>query len=172
MQLLDQAAPDFNDPIGLLLACHERMLGMCDLLERMVEYQQEKGVDADMAESAKKLLNYFDTAAPHHHADEDEDLFPHLQEIEGAGVLLKALTAQHGLHDMLWSKLRVCLEKLAEQQECAQLGALSQTFVSAYRAHIEIENDRLLPMAAQALSDDQLKAIGASMAARRGVSPD
>ena len=37
MSLLRPAAPDFSDPLGLLAACHERMLANCALLQRMLD---------------------------------------------------------------------------------------------------------------------------------------
>lgn len=170
MQLLDEPAPDFSDPLGLLRACHDRMLKHCELLERMCAHQDDNGLDDDLVDSAKKVLRYFDTAAEHHHADEEEDLFPHLTEQAELAVMLKALTAQHGLHNMLWEKLRGCLQTLAGGEPCPQLAAHSRTFVSAYRAHIDIENNRLLPLAEQVLDKKTRQAIGRSMAARRGIS--
>lgn len=170
MQLIDEPAPDFSDPIGLLRACHDRMLKHCELLERMCAYQDENGLDDDLIQSAKKVLRYFDNAAEHHHADEETDLFPHLMEQPEIAVMLKALTAQHGLHNMLWDKLRTCLQTIADGETCPQLAAHSRTFVSAYRAHIDIENNRLLPLAEQVLDQTTRIAIGRAMAARRGVT--
>ena len=44
-----------------------------------------------------------------------------------------------------------------------------RTVRAAYEAHIAEENDVLLPLCAEALTPEDLAAIGAEMAARRNV---
>jgi len=43
-----------------------------------------------------------------------------------------------------------------------------QAFTEAYAAHIQREDDELLPMAARLIADDALAAISQAMRARRG----
>ncbi len=47
--------------------------------------------------------------------------------------------------------------------------AAAAHFVAVYERHIELENGKLLPLAAKLLSATQLEIIGRNMAARRGV---
>ena len=47
MSLLSPPAPDFNDPLGLLAACHQRILGFCDLLERLGPWIDANGLDKE-----------------------------------------------------------------------------------------------------------------------------
>ena len=88
--LSQEQAPDFSDPLGLLKACHQRMLGFCDLLEKIIEHIKEHGVDADVNQSAQKVHRYFSSAAMFHHMDEEQDLFPLL-----IGSSLKLATIIH-----------------------------------------------------------------------------
>ena len=46
--------PDFDDPLGMLHACHERMLEHCDILEQLVPHIADKGVDSEARSAASK----------------------------------------------------------------------------------------------------------------------
>jgi len=160
-------APDFSDPLGLLAACHRRMLGFCELLERMCDYQDTHGVDTDLIASAERLLRYFDNAAPLHHQDEEQDLFPCLQTEPQLQGLCAQLQAEHPQHDALWRALRPQLLAISEGTQADDLAKDTAPFVAAYRAHIQLENEQLLPRAASLLDAGQLRAIGEAMRARR-----
>ena len=45
--------PDFDDPLGVLRACHERMLSHCDMLQKLPEHVAANGVD----EEARSAIN-------------------------------------------------------------------------------------------------------------------
>jgi len=151
----------------MLKACHQRMLDLCDLLERMCDYQVKQGVDQAMTESARKVLRYFEIAAPHHHADEEENLFPPLRKIPTLHALLEKLTRDHQQHDSLWQDLKPCLQRIESGQSCSSLSVQTKAFVNAYRPHIKIENEQVLPQANQHLNAEELSIIGQAMAARR-----
>ncbi len=67
--------PDFNDPLGILKACHQRMLMYCGILDKLIPHIADKGVDAEARSAIGKVKTYFSTSAVHHHQDEEEDLF-------------------------------------------------------------------------------------------------
>lgn len=165
--LLDEAAPNFDDPLGLIRACHGRMLKLLELMERMIEYQTDKGVDKDLSDSAQKVLRYFDIAAPLHHQDEELDLFPLIQHDADLAAMAETLEVEHAHHDRLWSQLRPALVNIVEGQSDGRLNHLAPEFIQAYRDHIAIENDQLLPAAAKLLQDTDLSPMGERMAARR-----
>ena len=67
--------PGFDDPIGLLRACHEKMLSHCDLLAALLD---KDTLDDEAREAARNLVRYFSQSAPLHHRDEEEELFPRI----------------------------------------------------------------------------------------------
>ena len=48
---LPEQLPGFDDPLGLLRACHDRMLAHCELLESLAESPDSK--------VAQQVLRYF-----------------------------------------------------------------------------------------------------------------
>ncbi len=168
MSLLTSAAPDFTDPLGMLSACHQRMLGFCELLERLPDWIVENGVDAEATTAAQRIIRYFDTAGRLHHQDEEQDLFPMLINDPKLGVLIAELRAQHADLEQYWQALRGPLVTLVEKSENpAGLAASIAPFCAAYRAHIEREETQLLPRARSLLDATQQALLGEYMAQRR-----
>ena len=83
-------AVGFEQPFEMLEACHDRVRRSLALLRRIVDHVDAHGHDAASRSAVADVLRYFDLAGPHHHEDEEEDLFPAL--IEKA----RRLSGQHG----------------------------------------------------------------------------
>lgn len=162
-------APDFSDPLGLLTACHRRMREHCDLLERLHAHTLEHGSDAQAMGAADRVLNYFSTAARHHHNDEEQDLFPRLREDAGLANVIDDLIAGHIELEATWDTLREAIEAIALGHAISDWHMGMQAFVGAYRKHIEIEDTHILPIARTMLEDQDLAALAEAMAERRGV---
>ena len=169
MSLLGEAAPDFDDPLGLLAACHGRMRSFCDLLERLPAWIAQHGIDTEAVAGAQRVLRYFDVAAPLHHADEEQDLFPLLAAQPDAATLIERLLAEHAHLERNWDRLAAELRPLVAADATAGPGlqAAIDAFCSAYRAHIALEDTQLLPLAHARLQAGQLRAMGRHMAQRR-----
>jgi hemerythrin-like domain-containing protein len=159
---LPEDLPGFDDPIGLLRACHEKMLAHLDLLEGLV-------ASPDTA-SAQQVVRYFTSSAPLHHRDEEEDLFPRLnrQSIKIA-ELIYSLKKDHEQLDRLWSELAPVLRQLPADGLESTFIEQVHAFCKLCREHIQRENREFLPLAAGSLSQQELGAVGEAMAARRGV---
>jgi len=164
-------APDFGDPLGMLAACHRRIERQLGTLDRLQRHLPEHGCDEDARAAARAILRYFDNAAPNHHADEEESVFPRLAAVapaEAAG-LIAALERDHETLTANWRRLRPQLAGI-EAGERANLDAKEVEQVrAAYDAHIAREEGELIPLAAKTLGTDAIAAIGREMAARRGV---
>lgn len=162
-------------PLEMLSACHGRVERQCETLLRLGPHLQQHGADTAAREAAQAVLRYFDQAAVHHHADEEQDLFPALLEAMAGSdaVCLRQLTAglthDHRQMEGQWRALRALLQPLADGRPMAWDTALVDAFVGAYRQHIEREETELLPMAQRLLSEAQLQAIGRAMRERRGI---
>lgn len=173
-----QAAVGFDAPLAMLAECHRRVERQCATLTRLVAHLDAHGSDAPAREAATAVMRYFDLAAPNHHADEEEDLFPALIEAMAGSdaVCLREITASlradHAELDRRWAALRRTLEAIAAGRSAALAADEARAFAELYARHIAREERELLPMAERLLGDAELAAIGAAMRRRRGLSDD
>lgn len=168
-------AAGFEVPLEMLAACHGRVQAQCSTLQRLLPHLAAHGADLAAQQAATAVMRYFDTAAVHHHADEEADLFPALLEaMAGSDAvcireLTQALAAEHRLLEAHWQRLRTALTAVAAGDATQLTATLVQDFVNLYAGHIDREEAELLPMAARLLDDTTLDRIGLAMRQRRGV---
>src|SRR5512146_1236308 len=166
---------DFEHPMEMLKACHERIEMQCETLQRLAAHLPVSGCDAQAQQAASNIMRYFDSAGRHHHEDEEQDVFPHLtaaskgKETARVASLVSRLTAQHREMEKAWSKLRDLLATIAYGDSAPLDQGEVEHFCGLYRDHISLENENLIPLATQLITVEDLAAIGRSMAARRGV---
>ena len=178
ISLLGPAAPAFDEPLEMLDACHGRIEAQLQTLERLVEHLPRHGVDAAARQAIEGVIRYFRVAAPHHHQDEEMDLFPALrQAVAGATAaeqdevmsLTDALLADHRRMDAARDAMLEHLGKLlaggAVELSADAVAAMAQL----YRQHIQVESERLLPLARRVLPEAVARSVGERMAARRGA---
>ncbi|MBU3739394.1 MAG: hemerythrin domain-containing protein [Rhodoferax sp.] len=165
-----------GQPLALLGACHRRVERQCDTLGRLPSHLADYGSDAVAQEASRAVLRYFDTAAVHHHADEEQDLFPALlahalpRERDAVGTLTESLVREHRLLEQQWQVLRDPLQRIADAQVLVLDSRQVDAFRQAYRSHIGREDAILLPLAERILPTEALKTLGQSMARRRGLT--
>src|SRR5262245_1453716 len=112
-------AAGFELPLEMLAACHLRIEAQCATLQRLVPHLGAHGADQQARDAASAVMRYFDSAARHHHADEEADLFPALIEsMAGSDAvclrdLTASLSADHRELDRRWRQLRRALEQVA-----------------------------------------------------------
>ena len=169
--LSDQSAPNFDDPLGMLSACHGRIGRQLETLARLQRHLPEHGCDHDARVAARGILKYFDTAAPNHHADEEGSLFPRLARARPGGIetLLADLERDHAALAANWRRLRPLLAAIAGGQRANLSPGQVAAVTAAYDAHIAREERDLIPLAAQTFDAATIAAIGREMALRRGV---
>jgi hemerythrin-like domain-containing protein len=169
--LLGAVAPGFNRPLDVLEACHERITRQCDTLEKLLAHLPAHGSDDQAQHAAHAVMTYFDTAAVHHHDDEERNLFPLLEQAGAPGVcdLVETLTLEHDELALLWRQLRPDLQQVEQGRVVALDEGLVRRFIGLYRSHLEFENTRVLPLARQVLGRPEIERLGRAMAARRGV---
>ncbi|WP_198415347.1 hemerythrin domain-containing protein [Sulfuriferula plumbiphila] len=167
---MPKPAPGFDDPLGLLRACHERILGHCDTLERLVSHLRRHGADQDAQLAAARILRYFQVGAPLHHEDEERDLFPALRAHSGfpafQRAVLENLVVQHRELDTLWVQLEAALQAISRG---APADLPVQPFVALTRAHIAVEEQEIFPLAERYLDAAALGVLGRVMQARRQI---
>jgi hemerythrin-like domain-containing protein len=169
--LLGVAAPGFDRPLEVLEACHGRIVKQCDTLDKLLAHLPVHGADTQAQQAARSVLAYFDTAAVHHHDDEERNLFPLLEQAGAPGAcdLVETLTLEHDELALLWRRLRVALQQIEAGKADSLDEALARRFVALNRNHLEFENTHVLPLARQVLGSAQVDRLGQAMAARRGV---
>lgn len=172
-------AAGYDEPLELWLACHDRVRRMIGLLQRLIEHLNKQGPDESARITATSILRYFDEAAPHHHADEEQDLFPRLLKrarakgnsaaAESIADAIATLQADHIEMKGLWTALREPLRQIEAGKAAHIDEVVAALFAMRYRHHVEVEDTLLAPALRKTLTKADLAAIGQAMAARRGV---
>lgn len=171
----EQALTDFEKPLEMLEACHDRIEMQCEALRKLVAHLPAHGCDAQAQQAASNVMRYFDGAGRHHREDEELDLFPRLmasatgQNAERLALLIDQLKREHKDVEQTWLGLRDVLERIAHGENAPLDEKKVGRFCGAYRAHIAVEEANLFPLAGMLLQADALAALGKSMAARRGI---
>lgn len=169
------SSASFEVPLEMLAACHGRVHAQCDTLLRLLPHLAAHGADRAAQQAASAVMHYFDTAAVHHHADEEVDLFPALIEsMAGSDAvclrdITRALAADHRELERRWHQVRAGLQAVTAGDACGLAAADVQGFIDHYAQHIAREEAELLPMAQRLLGDAELDRIGRAMRARRGL---
>lgn len=171
--------PGYDNPLGLLTACHRRVEGFladqAEVTERLAGGALSF-IDRTLLENA---LQYFREAAPLHTADEEQSLFPRLRLRGDAALVAMAeqLHAEHAVADPLHAAVNAAVAEwlAADHLDPARAAALLADLnglQALYAAHIAREDGELLPAAKACLLPADLQVMGREMAARRGVDFD
>ena len=146
-------AVELHGPVNEFHGAHEHIIDGLHALENLPAL-------AEALERARRIatmvLNLFDRVVHEHHADEEQELFVHVQKSctdirEGHRVqeLVARLAAEHRRIEKMWAKLRPAVALTAEgkvhglpdfRTEVAQLVAL-------YLEHAQLEEEVFLPLA-------------------------
>ena len=165
----ERGAPGFDDPLGLLAACHERIEGLCATLVRLKTHVRARGGDLNAQMAAERVWGYFAQAGRWHHEDEEHDLAPLLERV-GDGELTTTMARLMAEHRDL-ERAYAPLERMLRALPAVPADLPIEPYVSLMRAHMEAENTVILPRARAVLAPSDLAALGRAMAARRGVTP-
>jgi hemerythrin-like domain-containing protein len=167
--IASSATSSFEDPLSLLLACHDKVRHFARLTLRLGTHVSHRGADAEAAQAAASILRYFDLAAPLHHADEEEDLFPALRALNSRVLCttLDELEAEHNVLENLWHSVQPWLEATTKNDRAATPSTLA-AFARRHMQHADREENQAYA-AVGTLPDDVLAAIGRNMRKRRGA---
>ncbi len=170
---------NFADPLGLLAGCHRRIERFLGVLRSIAQTNPGGPLSPEHARALEAALNYFRDAAPKHHADEEQDLFPQLRALDRpeAGPLLSRLAeleAQHRSAALSHAELdslgrRWLAENRLSEPDAARFTDLTAALDNLYPAHIAHEESEVFPFAQAVLSNNAKHALGRRMAERRGA---
>lgn len=170
----------FDSPIELLETCHEKVLRFTNLMLKLEIHVSKRGADARAREAAQSILRYFTIAAPLHHQDEEEDLFPALRLLNPESIGLQhfhtlissieRLEREHQTLEKLWAISRVWLEKI-EQGENSPAPNILKEYVAMYQNHVAQEEAEIYPHTAL-LAQETLQSLVHKMTQRRRLVKD
>jgi hemerythrin-like domain-containing protein len=177
---LFEPAPTFDDPLGMLRACHRRIERALTVIERIAAVERLGTLDAPTEEALRQTLHYFRTGVPRHAKDEEESLFPRMRwalrdRAPAAAACLDTLEEEHVAADAAHQELEALGERLldagrfATAEERAWFSELIGSLRRLYQQHIRREDVELFPLAAMVMDEQGRYAIGAEMAARGGI---
>lgn len=166
MNLFDTRSVTFDDPIEMLYACHGKVRSFCRQTAMLPAYTAEHGRNGVVLQAVAQISRYFNVAAPLHHQDEEEDLFPLLlRHFPDTRPRIETLLAQHESLHACWTAVAQEFARIEADPAYRLQDEVMQRFSAGYGAHLELEEPlfetgRRLPAA-------ELAAIGRNMAARR-----
>ena len=176
--LLFETPAGFDEPLEMLLGCHRRIEKQLATLQRLRVHLSQRGVDAEASRAAQAILDYFVRAAPNHHHDEEDDLFPLIEaRITDTGeaarftAFRESLLKDHRDLEAAWARLRRPLEGIADGLMRQLPEAEVQAFVKGYAHHILTEEAALEDFFSRWLDQEDRARLGRAMAARRKISP-
>ena len=162
-------AIDFSDGLKILLAYHERFLVEGQRLMAFAATVAQKGLDEAGAAEALRLAEWYETAMPLHHRDEERALFPRIVNrsflIDG---MIERLALDHDEIEALWGELAPLLRHPEEIANPKRLSQVAHPFEKFLREHIVRENEDFFPKLEALLASDRRREIGLDMARLRG----
>ena len=147
------AAPSWDEPIEMLLACHGKVRKFCHQLTLLPDYLTHNGLDQSALTSI--------------HEDEELDFFPTLLRFTPhAKDSVDELLRQHQSLHSGWEALRRQLNSIMAGETLILSNSLVHMFVAGYERHMALE-EPLFEQGREDIPEEQLKEIGRIMAERR-----
>lgn len=171
--------PDFTNPLGLLVHCHERIEAQLERLERAGDLLRTGDTSSlpGVFAAIDMACTHFAIAGVKHTEDEDISLFPRLRERGGAAgedamAAMAELESQHRTAETIHEDLDELVRRLprdgsADIRELDHFNGLVADLTMLYRPHIQIENNLVFPVAARVLPACEIQALGQEMRDRR-----
>jgi hemerythrin-like domain-containing protein len=172
----DAPVASFEDPIAMLLECHNRIRASLELLRKLTSYLKVNGNDAQTARAATDIRRYFGIAAPLHHQDEELHVFPALQKSHVVAIqtYVNRVQADHLRMNDQWLALQTFLVDLSiESSKTVWSQTLEdqvRSFQALHEEHLDIEEQLLFPALVMAASAEDLESMGLEMQQRRSAS--
>lgn len=159
------------DPIGFLQTEIYRQRVACNTLEALAS----SVANGDVGTDAERVRRYIVEDLPIHLRDLEECLFPILRQrsqpednLEGRLARYRGL---YGRRNEPSASLLTVLEGLSRgDPPPPDLAAIAREVVESWRSDLTSENEVILPLAEQRMTEDDLVALGQAMALKRGIS--
>ncbi len=170
------AKPDsgFGDPIGMLKDCHRRIEHFLHVLCLVADRAGSRTVTGEEATAVRSAFQYVRIGGRRHAADEEESLFPRLQEDANAEDFeeVNGLEDDHhhanDLHDIVGAiySAWIFAGRLSDGDKARLLSATTR-LRQLYEEHILVEEQVVFPRAVEMLNAHTIAAIGQEFRIRR-----
>ena len=159
-----------NEPIDYMFADHFRQRTLCTILDQIADAAEPDH------EAISASIEFLKTEFGPHVQDEEQDLFPVLQqratEEDEIGPILDQLGEEHAADKVDAASIIEQLAHLKSRKVTkigSKLAQLLKRFAANERQHLIVENAIVLPLARARLTTEDCKLLGQRMAARRGI---
>jgi hemerythrin-like domain-containing protein len=158
-----------DQPLDHLPACHRRIEERLAILERAADHLEDRRDEA--LEAIRNCFRFLDTNGVWHTADEEESVFPRLQQEveEDEAQFLRGLEADHRTVERVYQDLKDRFAAHSAESAGSFREAVAH-LCGLYRAHIAAEEASLISIARRVLKESQLLAITREMRVRRGLA--
>jgi hypothetical protein len=162
-------------PLGLLLACHERIRRFSTLAGRLCE----PGVDAeDRARTATAVHHYFTVALPLPARDEEESLAPVLLTLPLSAAVRATVVAMCDEHAPLEALIAeaapvwaaIAADPGGHERHAAVVRRTGDALVTGFAAHLRPEEQVIFPLIVR-LTPAQQEQVLKEIRARRELTP-
>ncbi len=161
-----------REPIEFVFADHYRMRVLCEMLRRIAKDPMLESA----RDYARQVIDYVESDLPLHLADEERDLLPRLKQrstrADDADALLNVVCGEHERDQALSAPFLPELRRFAEGGEVEderEFRHAAAIFAETQLRHLAWEDAIILSLARKRLTDEDMRDIGRSMAARRGL---
>ena len=157
-------ATDFTDGLQVIKDYHAHFLACGKKLLALVEQMAQEGMNESLANRSIELHCHYFHAHRLHHLDEEQALFPFLeQQSKLFDGMVDLLIDDHEAIEEGWEKLSKLLGNPENISDIPQFKELSSAFEKRLREHLIREDEDFLPKVDLLLSASQKQQAGALM---------
>ena len=168
--------PDFDQPIEALVHCHRKILVRMDQLDVLAAQLLDEGAPAFSHQMPvwREIIGFIQGPMAQHTLDEEQGLFPILDG--RGGEIVDRMSFEHRWIAQTEEQMIARFDTLASGAQpvtstaVGELALLARKVTSHHRSHIQHEDEKLFPVAANILGVSELRALGDLM--RRHRSSD
>jgi hemerythrin-like domain-containing protein len=166
------AIPVIQDLFAYLDDAHREIDQKVRRLQELVAAVEHRHLNSAERAELHQICMFFDTAARHHHLDEEKHIFPGLLSSNDEQVVFTAnrLTQDHGWLEENWIEIFPHLEALSVDSgsfDFAELKHGMEVFSALYTEHMQLEESLAYPEAKKNSHLIDVMGAGREMAQRR-----
>ena len=165
-----------QSPVDDFSKCHVGIIQNFEALKNLANTVITDPVQADVKESAKKLLQFYKDVVLNHHQEEEQELFNLVLDCAKPGAehsdaknMVDRLTQEHRDLEKQWKLIEADVKKLARGKSASLNRDAAMNMAENYLAHANFEEQAFLPLSAEILKDTGLESLGITLHIRHNL---